>query len=339
MEVYPKLSAATGYVVFPLHPLTTTRYHHITIFQITSLTLPLQLLTGKIFLWLDAPGSITTGSNLTRHEPTPKISVTTAFTADATGLNETLTYTVDVARTLSLKSHVRTSSGAFDATWSQSLTYSNYGDLTAYGDDQINVQSTIGSDSAANVAGYSYARQISYPLTVNSTYTTDPSGNYSITANLLRGQDISIAGSPVFPTGLQSFEALPAALAGYPAFQGSALVTTQNGSAVYSADPNAGTATSFGTTAQDMVFSGIEVDASSGVGFPGVRGSEELYHRYVKAANGTVVQNEETLVGRAFGGWAWGPGFRVAPAQQAHVAIGSQRKVLGRGKGGNGNAD
>lgn len=244
-----------------------------------------------------------------------------------------------MSRQLSVKSKVHTASGTFDAAWSQSLTYSNYGDLTAYGDDQINVQSTIGTDAAANAPGYTYNRQISYPLTVNSTYTVFPSGNYSITANLLRGQDISIAGQPIFPTGLQSFEALPAALAGFPAFQGSALATTQNGSAVYNADPNAGTATSFGTTAQDMVFSGIEIDASSGVGFPGIRGSEELYHRYVEAANGTVVENEETLVGRAFGGWAWGPGFRVAPAQQAHVAIGSQRKVLGRGRGGNGNDD
>ena len=298
-----------------------------------------QLLTGKIFLWLDAPDSITTGTNLTQHSPHPQISVLTSFTTDATGLNEALIYTVDVCRSLSLLSHIRTSTSSFNATWTQSLTYSNHGDLTAYVDDQINVQSTSGSNSAANVASYSYARQISYPLAVNSTYTVDPDGNYSITADLLRGQDVSIAGSPVFPTGLRSFEALSAVLASYPAFQGSALVTTQNGSAVYNANPYAGTATSFGTTAQDMVFSGIEVDASNGVGFPDVRGSEELYHRYVKAANGTVVQNEETLVGRAFGGWAWGPGFRVAPAQQARVAIGSQREVLGRERGANGNTD
>lgn len=283
-------------------------------------------MTGKVFLWLDQPGSVTTGSFFAHNAATPSISITSSYTADSTGTNETLTYNVDVKRQLSISSFVRTASSSFQASWQQNLAYTNYGDLTDYGNFEVNEQSTTGTDAAST----GYQRQIRYPIFVNETYVTDPSGNYSISAVVNRGQSIKISGNPVFPSGLQSFQGYQS---GYPAFQGSDLETTQNGSAVYAADPAAGVATSYGTTAQDMTFSGIEVDSTNpSFFFPGISGSQELYHRYVKAVNSTVTDDEETLVGRPFGGFSSRPVHPI-PAGFGQVAFGSQKRLLGRGWG------
>jgi len=261
--------------------------------------------------------------------PAPSIAVSASIGTDATGANETLTYSVDVKRQLSISSYVRTASSSFSASWMQNLAYSNDGELTAYGNNGVNVQSTTGTDAAS--AGY--LRQISYPITVNSTYTTDTSGNYTITANLERGQSIKIAGQPVFPSGLQSFDVLPSIQRGFPQFQGSNLYTTQNGSAVYQASPAAGIATTYGTTAQDMVFSGIEVSSTSpSFYFPSVRGSQELYHRYVKAVNSTLIEDDESLIGRPFYTFIGSPQGDIPPSR-SHVAFGSQKRVMGRGRG------
>jgi hypothetical protein len=288
------------------------------------------LVTGKIFLWLDRPGSITTGSSITRNVPNPSIAISSSFTADATGVNETLAYSVNVQRQVSISSYVRTASGSFAASWQQAYTYTNTGNLTDYGNFEINVQSTAGTDSAST----GYTRSLNYPLYLNSTYVSDPvSGNYSITADIRRGQQYQIAGSPVFPTGLQSFEPIPAVRANYPAFQGSNFATTQNGTAVYLADPVAGIATGFGTTSQEMTLSGIEVDSNApGWRFPGIKGSQELYHRYVQASNSTVLTDEETLIGKVFGGFSYPPHFRAPPTHNL-VAFGNPKKVLGRGRG------
>jgi len=288
------------------------------------------LITGKVFLWLDRPGSITTGSTLIHNVHTPSIAVTSSVGIDAAGVNETLTYSVDVKRQLSITSHIHTASSSFTATWMQNLAYSNDGDLTAYGNNGLNVQSTTGTDAAST----GYSRQFSYPITVNSTYTTDASGNYTITANLDRGQSIKIAGQPVFPSGLQSFNVLPSVQRGFPQFQGSNLYTTQNGSAVYQASPAAGIATSYGTTAQDMVFSGIEISSTyPSFFFPSISGSQELYHRYVKAVNSTLVEDDESLIGRPFNNFI-GPSPGVLPPSRSHVAFGSQKRIMGRGRGG-----
>lgn len=259
--------------------------------------------------------------------PSPSIAVSSSFGVDATGANETLTYSVDVKRQISISSYVRTASGNFSTSWMQNLAYSNDGDLAAYGNDGLNVQSTTGTDAAST----GYLRQISYPITVNSTYTTDPSGNYTITATLERGQSIKIAGQPVFPSGLQSFDVLASVQRGFPQLQGSNLYTTQNGSALYQASPAAGIATSYGTTAQDMVFSGIEVSSTSpSFFFPSVSGSQELYHRYVKAVNSTLVEDDESLIGRPFNNF-------IRPSQgitlsRSCVPFRSQKRVMGRGR-------
>lgn len=79
---------------------------------------------------------------------------------------------------------------------------------------------------------------------------------------------------------------------------GSALSTTQEGNATYRSNTTINQATGFGTTVQDMNFAGIRagpvgIDAQ---GFPSASASRELFSRHARAVNGTVVEDDETLV-------------------------------------------
>ena len=138
-------------------------------------------------------------------------------------------------------------------------------------------------------------------------------------ATVNRGKDVQTLGQPVFPTGLEAYAASNVIHSILPSFQGASLSTTQDGSATYVANTTSNSAISFGTTEQDMTFSGLK---TSGLGFnaqsfPNVNAGTELFHRHAKAVNGTVVDDEETLVNRNIGhqhGPAGNPGSFVLDA-------------------------
>lgn len=289
------------------------------------------LVTGKIFLWLDPAGSVTTGSAPVISAPKPSIALTQSVGVDSSGANMSLSYTVKVNRDLSVSSTVYTSKGRQQAVWQQRLQYTNEDYLTDYGNNQLTIQDSTGYDYSSN----QYSRQINYPITLNSSFYQDQaSGNFSIFATLQRGQSIQIQGQPVFPTGLQSFGALQYVQNLNPRFQGSSLVTTQNGTATYEASPAAKSSISFGSTEQDMTFSGIRFNSGpSAAYFSPISGSTELYHRYVAAVNGSVTEDDESLVGRAFGGF-WGPPGSSRRGPQQVFAVPAARSMLGRGSGG-----
>lgn len=271
--------------------------------------------TGKIFMWLDSDNSsITTGTVPTLSLPAPAISLSQSFTQDASGANETLSYTTDVTRSLSISSEIKTQSGSKTVTWSQNLAVTNYGLYTDYGAVQLNQQNTVGTDTSTG--GVAYAAEYKYPLYANTSYIVDASGNYTIGAEIVRGLDLAIQGSPVFPTGLQPFSLLSRSAALIDTFSGTALSTTQNGSATYFASPAAGIATTSGSTSQDFTFSGVGA------------GSTELYYRSVEAVNSTVVRDVENLVGAAIGSY-----IAVGGGSQKTVGVVSPKQALGRGPG------
>lgn len=282
-----------------------------------------QLVTGKVFLWLDPAGSLTTGSVITSNAPAPSITLSSSIGVDSSGDNETLTYSVSVSRELSISSTITTTNGTSVSTWKQSLSYTNQGIYSDYGNTEIQTQVTNGVDKSST----GYSRQISYPIFLNTTFVyVQP--NLSIFAYIQRGQNIDITGIPVFPSGLQSFDVLPAVQASYPTFQGSSLATTQNGSAYYYS--NGTVSSSYGTTEQDMLFQGSQVGStSSEYGYPTVSSSEELYHRYIKAVNATVVVDDETLIGQNT------VDFANVPSQlgETTFAPATAQRVLGRGRG------
>jgi len=287
-------------------------------------------------MWLDPAGSITTGSTPSMNVPAPSIQLSSSVGQTSNGTNQTLTYNVNVSRQLSISSHIKTASGNTLAVWRQNLHYSNYDDLSNYGYVQLTIQDTNGVDLSS--AGY--ARQIDYPIWLNSSFSVDTvSGNLSIDATINRGQTIRILGQPVFPTGLQSFDNLPNVKNLYPKFQGSNLHTTQNGSASYFASPATSQSSSSGSTQQDMVFTGVRADSPSSATrnghFPNVQGSVELYHRHILAVNGTVVEDNESLIGRPIGNFQR-PALGIDDGIDRGFAGRSVMQVLGRGPGDNG---
>ncbi|KAI9727117.1 MAG: hypothetical protein M1828_007318 [Chrysothrix sp. TS-e1954] len=277
------------------------------------------IVTGKVFLWLDEDGSMTSGTMPESSVPAPSIALSSSVGKSRNGTNETLAYDVAVNRELNITSTVKTSRGSKLAVWHQISQYENRNVFTNRGNSQFTQQTASGVE----VSSRGYARRFSYPITLNQTVTQPPNGNLTLQATLDRGEDIHIAGQPTFPTGLQSFDNLPRVSKG-PAFQGSHLSTRQNGSAFYTALPNNTQAFSFGSTQQEMTFAGIQVDSFTGdVVFPPVSGSFELYQRHVLAINSTVAEDNENLVGASIASFVHPPSA-VPPAlgQFAEVSIG-----------------
>lgn len=289
--------------------------------------------SGKVFIWLDELEHVTTGQGPTRVTPDPQLQVSSEIYKAANGTNNTLIYNVQAQRSLFFSSTINLSNGSSRATWSQSLTYSNTGNFTDNANVETNTQSTTGYD----VSSSGYARKFSYPLYAYST-AAQVADNLTLFAIVSRGKDMQTLGQPVFPTGLESFAGAAFVHGMYGSFEGASLSTTQNGTATYMANETASTSYSFGTTEQDMTFAGVR--ATSGrtqYGFPTITQSEELFHRHALAVNGSVVEDEETLIETSVGhehgvpvGSGRGPPLSGFPGRGARLdAFGEGQKVLG----------
>jgi hypothetical protein len=255
------------------------------------------LVTGKIFVWLDKEGHITTGEGPARNTPTPIFGISSSIGRGGNDTNGTLLYHVTAQRSLSLHSTIHLSHGKETAFWRQDLSYSNYGNFSDGANVEINTQNTHGAD----VSSSGYTKSYSYPLYAYSVFATQ-GDNYSISAVVIHGKDVKTLGQPVFPTGLESFTPAEHAKFRLPRFEGARLYTTQNGTATYLANGTSQASFSYGTTEQDYTFSGLQV-SSNGTPhrFPKIDGSSELFHRYVKAVNGTVVEDDGLLLGDTLG--------------------------------------
>ncbi|KAL8993237.1 MAG: hypothetical protein Q9188_007379, partial [Gyalolechia gomerana] len=203
------------------------------------------IVTGKIFLFLGPEGSTTSGTTPKIDVSPPKLQISSEVTTNSTGANETLTYNTSASRSISITSEVKTSNGSiFPASWTQELTYTNLNILSAQGFTQYTKQTTTGADRSSR----GYENTYSYPLIVNSTFTTS-NNNIGITASLSRGLDFSLNGPSVFPSGVQSFNGTtsPAffALSGHqqqltpytssplPDLMGARTITSQSGNAAF----------------------------------------------------------------------------------------------------------
>lgn len=289
------------------------------------------LVSGKIFIFLDITGHVTTGSKPIISSPPPSFALSSSVTQNAAGENETLTYSLSATRQLSIKSTIHTSSGPQIASWVQDLTYENYNALTAQGLTQTTTQSTNGSDHSFS----GYVNTYGYPLSVTSSFYVSPAGALSINGSLSRGLDFNVYGPSVMPSGIQTFNVTTPStfsVAGrpgpqavqlpnnLPVFSGALLSTTQTGSAAYHSSKNG--SYSFGTTKQDFMFEGAEVGA------PGV--TYELYSRHVKAVNASVVYDEQRLAGQTFGVQTSNPSLGTS----LQGGLGNSVKaILGRGPG------
>jgi hypothetical protein len=279
--------------------------------------------TGKIFIWLDEDeSSVTTGKAPTLLLPEPLITLSQSFSQNASGANETLTYTTDVKRTISISSLITTQNGTKTVTWTQNLAVTNYGQYTDYGAIQVNNQTTTGVDESKG--GTDYKTSYTYPLWANTSYFVYPSGNYSLGASIIRGLNIDVEGIAVFPTGLQPFSQLPKSASLVSGFSGTSLSTTQNGTASYYANPNLGVSSTFGSTSQEFSFKGTDVNGGST--------GTELYYRNVEAVNSTIVRDYESLVGVEVGNYGF-PTEAVGRGQRVVGEVLSPKAAFGRGPG------
>jgi hypothetical protein len=141
--------------------------------------------TGKIFIWLDDNAeSVTTGAEPSVFLPAPTINISQKLGQNSTGTNQTLEYTTDVQRDLSISSLITSQKGTFLSTWTQSLSVSNYGLYTDYGAVQQNNQTTSGVDQSTGATFYKSSYW--YPLYANTSYIVAPSGNFTIDAVVVR---------------------------------------------------------------------------------------------------------------------------------------------------------
>ncbi|KAI0843521.1 peptide N-acetyl-beta-D-glucosaminyl asparaginase amidase A-domain-containing protein [Hypoxylon sp. FL0890] len=249
-------------------------------------------ITGKIFVWLDDEGSVTTGVFGNPYNSDPSISFSQRVTQNATGANETLDYTLAVTRTLSVSSYVKTQNGEGTATWSQSLSYSNNGGVYAQGFDNINTFGIAGADAATGAGlGFSYSASYSYPLYCNSSAEYSPEGNLTLRADLNQSLIHEVRGDSVFPSGLEAFAAVNATDTAQ--FVGSRLETSKNGTAVYQRPADNSYSTGVGSSHQIFSFRGVTDE-----GDDGTPRSTELYFRDVSAYNDTVTGNYVVLVGK-----------------------------------------
>ncbi|GJC79476.1 peptide-N4-(N-acetyl-beta-glucosaminyl)asparagine amidase A [Colletotrichum liriopes] len=242
------------------------------------------VVSGKVFLWLDEEGSVTTGKPPTVSVSDPEIKISgRAIGKNATGANETLAFNLDVTRTISVKGEVVSKKGTKRPEWTQNLSYTNNATLGQFGRNGFNSFIITGTDALLNGL-VKYQSTYSYPLIVNQTANMTAAGDLSLDATLFQELKLEVEGAGVYPTGLEAYNAPNRNRQGQSGqYQVSKLSTFRNGTAVFNMPADMKNSSAFGTTRQVFRFSG---------GRDGAR-DIELYTRRVRASNNTVTSDEE----------------------------------------------
>ncbi|KAK6217420.1 hypothetical protein QIS74_07534 [Colletotrichum tabaci] len=242
------------------------------------------VVSGKVFVWLDDEGSVTTGKPPTVSVRDPEIRISgRAVGRNATGANETLVFNLDVTRSISVKGEVVSKKGTKRPEWTQNLSYSNKASLSQFGRNGFNNFVIAGTDALLNGL-VRYQSTYSYPLIVNQTANMTAAGDLSLDATLFQELRLEVEGAGVYPTGLEAYNAPNRGRQGQGRrYSVSKLSTFRNGTAVFNMPADMKSSSATGTTRQVFRFSG---------GRDGAR-DVELYMRSVKASNNTVVSDEE----------------------------------------------
>jgi hypothetical protein len=240
------------------------------------------VVTGKVFVWLDMEGRITTGTMPTILAPEPALSLSSSVQRGTNGSVTSLDYSVKVNRNLSINSTIETSAGSKSVSWSQELNFWITGQLSNAGNDQSTSQSTTGKGTSSN----NYSRSYEYPLWVISSYNVLLGGNYTIDAKMGRGKYVQQLGDLALPSEADTFDYTRLPDYSRPIFKGTQSNNWQNGTASYLGAPALKRSFGSGTTEQLYSLSGITNPTASGV---------DLYRRHIVAANDSIVFDQETI--------------------------------------------
>ncbi|TDZ25873.1 Peptide-N4-(N-acetyl-beta-glucosaminyl)asparagine amidase A [Colletotrichum orbiculare MAFF 240422] len=236
------------------------------------------IVSGKVFLWLDEEGSVTTGRPPTVDISDPVVKLTgRTLKQNSTGANESLAFNLEVTRSISVRGEVVSKRGTKNPVWSQKLQYSNRATVTDFGRNGFNDFVITGTDEFTG-QGTDYRTTYSYPLVVDQTANMSAKGDLSLAATLYQEVKLEVEGQGVYATGLEAYDAQRAQN------KIAKLSTFRNGTASYNQPADMKSSTAFGTVQQVLRFSAGGGDGARDV---------ELYSRQVKATNNTVLADQE----------------------------------------------
>ncbi|KAF9882075.1 hypothetical protein CkaCkLH20_00111 [Colletotrichum karsti] len=247
------------------------------------------VVSGKVFLWLDEEGSVTTGRPPTVDISDPDVKLTgRTLKQNSTGANESLAFNLEVTRSISVRGEVVTKKGTKNPVWSQKLQYSNNASISEFGRNGFNNFIITGTDELSGQG--SYRSTYSFPLIVDQVSNMTAAGDLSLSATLFQELKLEVEGAGVYPTGLEVYNNpsnrnMPMPGQGPPGqYKIAKLSTFRNGTASFNQPADMKNSSAFGTIRQVFRFSGGRGDGARDV---------ELYSRRVRASNNTVLSDEE----------------------------------------------
>jgi hypothetical protein len=242
------------------------------------------IVTGKVFLWLDQPGAVTTGDVPRVTAPDPKFELQQSTTQSPDGKkNATLSFKLTGSRDFIVEGNVITSDGPNPASWKQTLAFSNAGLVDAQGNSQLNDQLTTGFESSSR----GYTRRFRYPLYMNSSgYIDEITRDIDIRGNFTRSKTTLISGDPTFPSGLENYvDQID------PEVQGCLVNNTQKGQAMIQSAKNVTKGNAL--TEQVYTFNGIDGDVDFNSSPIPPSDPSLMYSRHVLARNDKLTNDEE----------------------------------------------
>ena len=240
------------------------------------------VITGKVFVWVDEDAeSVTTGDVPSVNGSQPQdleIHYTDRELLQSEGHNESLRFTLETRRELSVTNTITTQDGEREVSWKQSLSYVNNATVESFGLDQLADLVISSRDEASEAGSSTYVAVSAYPLRVWSALRMDAeSGDYSINSTMAQALELAVGGAAVFPSGLEAFDG---------GFAVGRVSTVKKGAAyLFRKGDGTGGITS-GYTNQTFSFEGIAPEGGDGV---------PLYSREVSAENDAVLADKEVM--------------------------------------------
>ncbi|KAK5987131.1 Peptide-N4-(N-acetyl-beta-glucosaminyl)asparagine amidase A [Cladobotryum mycophilum] len=243
-------------------------------------------LSGKLFLWLDKPGSVTRGAppRVQVNQPNYQSNPLSIVNGD------TVKYSQTVSRSIRVSSQLVRQGKILQYAWSQSFDMQNGGYLKDEGNfQQVNALYS-GEDKALLNRDPYFRSKYSYPveMVLDASGTTEDY-TLKLEAQLYQGLQLTVIGQTLYSTGLEPFlHKLPTSVSG------STLSTFRKGRASFY-QPNDGESSSGrGETRQTMQF-GVAADAAFDAA--GFNPAPLLYMRDVTAQQEALTHDDMYLYG------------------------------------------
>jgi hypothetical protein len=237
------------------------------------------LVSGKIFIWLDEEGHVTSGTIPVVNGTALSAQVSSTGTS-VSGNSAKLYYQVDVNRNLEVSSIVQTSTGAQPAFWRQDLQFSNLGNYTEAGKIETTQQQITGMDGSSS----GYDRKFSYPLYASTGYSSNSRG-IIISATINREKNLQTAGHSIFGNCIDT-------ATNYlhdRNIRNVELKTYQNASGTMFRDGRRRTITTSVELEQNLSIAGLPPTNHSSIVFPSAIGFVPALDLHIRAVDGSIV--------------------------------------------------